>query len=61
MKLTKTFRDGLALCRRFRCTCGHCEDRKEDNYSPISMAHKLFAVDGFQEFPSNGILQRTKN
>jgi hypothetical protein len=50
MKMTKTVRGELTQWRRFKCTCGHCEDRKEDD-SPSFDAHALFALDGFQEFP----------
>jgi hypothetical protein len=52
MKITKTGRGELTQWRRFKCTCGHCEDRKEDNSTSFH-THALFALDGFQEFPLN--------
>jgi hypothetical protein len=53
MESTKTVCGGLAQWRRFKCTCGHCEDRKED-MSPFSARHSLLAVDRFQAFALDG-------
>ena len=53
MKMVKTVRGGLAHWSRFKCTCGHCEDRKED-MSPFSARHSLFAVDRFPAFALDG-------
>ena len=50
MKMTKTVRGEPTQWRRFKCTCGHCEDRKDDN-SPVWMPRSLVAVDAFQELP----------
>jgi C4-type Zn-finger protein len=52
MEIVKTVRDTLVEWSRFRCTCGHSEDRKSDG-QPASLKHSLAAIDGFQEFPSS--------
>ena len=52
MKKTKTELGMFARWGRFKCTCGHSEERKEDG-SPASKAHPLLAIEGFQEFPSD--------
>ena len=53
MKRIKTEHGTFVRWHRFKCTCGHCEDRKEDG-SVSANPHSLLAVDGFQEFPSGG-------
>ncbi|HXT39885.1 MAG TPA: hypothetical protein VN887_07675 [Candidatus Angelobacter sp.] len=39
---------GLA---RFRCTCGHCEDLKDDKPLRGDNTRELIVLDGFQELP----------
>jgi transposase-like protein len=36
---------------RFRCTCGHCQDLKDNEASRYQNARELVALDGFQELP----------
>jgi hypothetical protein len=53
MKISKPARATPAQWIRFRCTCGHAEDRKDDG-TEVSMTHSLRAVEGFEEFPPKG-------
>ena len=32
---------------RFKCTCGHCEDLKEDK--PLPQGNKVLVLEGFQD------------
>ena len=34
---------------RFRCTCGHCEDLKDDRSSPQGNEPEVVVPEGFQE------------
>jgi len=34
---------------RFRCTCGHCEDLKDDRSSPQGIEPEAVVPEGFQE------------
>jgi hypothetical protein len=54
MKRTKTELAAFTRWSTFKCTCGHCEDRKEDG-APASEPHSLLAIEGFQEFPPDGM------
>ena len=36
---------------RFRCTCGHCEDLKDDKAVRGDNKRELLVLDGFQELP----------
>ena len=53
MELRKTVTGGLARWMRFKCKCGHCEDRKDD-MSPFSARHSLLAVDRVPELALDG-------
>jgi len=53
MKRTKTELSAFTRWSRFKCTCGHCEDLKQDG-APALEPHLLLAIEGFQEFPSDG-------
>lgn len=34
---------------RFKCTCGHCEDRKVDKPQPRENTREALVLEGFQE------------
>ena len=34
---------------RFKCTCGHCEDRKDDKLPQHVNGHEILHLEGFQE------------
>jgi len=34
---------------RFKCTCGHCEDRKGDNLPLPENGREVLALEGFQD------------
>ena len=36
---------------RFKCTCGHCEDLKENKPSLDGSAQEPLVLEGFQELP----------
>jgi len=36
---------------RFRCTCGHCEDLKDDDARLGKGKQESFVLEGFQEVP----------
>ncbi len=36
---------------RYRCRCGHCEDRKESGASPPEHGHQVLELEGFEELP----------
>ena len=37
---------------RFKCTCGHCEDLKDDCPSPQGHGRQVPVLEGFEELPS---------
>ncbi len=51
MKWVKVLPDKLARLVRFRCTCGHCEDLKDNKPSPSDNTQERLALEGFQELP----------
>jgi transposase-like protein len=51
MEKVKTVQDKFIQLSKFKCTCGHSEDRKEEG-SSTSMTHSGSAIEGFKEFPS---------
>jgi hypothetical protein len=53
MKIKRLERGASAGWIKYKCTCGHTEDRKDDG-SYVLMTHSLLAIDGFHEFPSKG-------
>ncbi len=40
---------GMPDMVRYKCTCGHCEDRKDDPES-VAQSEEAF-IEGFQEIP----------
>jgi len=50
MKPVKVLPNKFVPLIRYKCTCGHCEDLKE-NRPPNSIGQELVAPDGFQELP----------
>jgi hypothetical protein len=36
---------------RFKCTCGHCEDLKDDQPSPLWTERDMPEFEGLQELP----------
>jgi len=48
MKKMKTVQDKFNQLSKFKCTCGHSEDRKEHS-SSTSMAHSRSAIEGFKD------------
>ena len=36
---------------RFKCTCGHCEDVRDDKSSPPGKDRPILVLEGFQELP----------
>ena len=48
MHRVKVLPSKLAQLNRYRCTCGHCEDIKDDRDS-ASHQSETFALEGFQE------------
>ena len=34
---------------RFKCTCGHCEDVKDDKSAPRGNEPEVLVLEGFQE------------
>jgi C4-type Zn-finger protein len=51
MKKIKTVQDKFSQLSKFKCTCGHSEDRKEDSSSTL-MTHSRSEIEGFKEFPT---------
>ena len=41
----------LARLVRFRCTCGHCEDLKDDRPLPRGNRGEVLVLEGFRELP----------
>jgi len=34
---------------RFKCTCGHCEDQKDDKPRPLGKGREVLVLEGFEE------------
>ena len=48
MHRVKVLPSNLSQVNRYRCTCGHCEDVKEDPQA-ASQSAQNFVLEGFQE------------
>ncbi len=51
MKRVKVLPGKLARLVRFRCTCGHREDLKENKHPQLDHAQEPLVLEGFQELP----------
>jgi hypothetical protein len=52
MKPLKALPNKFVPLIRYKCTCGHCEDLKEDRTFPQNpKGRQVLTVEGFQEIP----------
>ena len=51
MNRVKALPTKLARLVRYKCTCGHCEDLKDNEPLRHDKAQELVVLDGFQELP----------
>ena len=49
MRLVTVIADKAGRARRYKCTCGHTEDLKEDKWGAVD--DLALNLDGFQEIP----------
>ncbi len=50
MKMIAVVAVKMGRVRRYKCTCGHLEDLKEDKTAPTPV-HEILNLEGFQEIP----------
>jgi hypothetical protein len=51
MQGVKALSTKLGQLIRFKCTCGHCEDLRDDTPVPRGKNRQALVLDGFQELP----------
>jgi hypothetical protein len=50
MRMIAVVATKLGRSRRFKCTCGHSEDLKDDDHAR-AREHEVLSLEGFQEMP----------
>lgn len=51
MLLVKVVPINFRLLKRYRCTCGHLEERPDAEPSPVDRSLQVAAVPGFSDLP----------
>lgn len=49
MRLVTVVTNRSGAARRFKCTCGHCEDVKDDGQTPLPKPEDPLVLDGFEQ------------
>ena len=50
MRMVAVVATKLGRSRRYKCTCGHSEDLKDDDHAR-AREHEVLNLEGFQEIP----------